>query len=98
MASLGPVRTIAVAGTHVISQMKKNLAARAKTKAIQPTRQTFSMSPVWWLQKVMQDWGNSFKKSCKTGEILTFVSVSKNTMPLQRFRTLSFTNAMMNYR
>ena len=59
MASLGPVRTIAVAGTHVISQMKKNLAARAKTKAIQPTRQTFSMSPVWWLQKVMQDWGNS---------------------------------------
>jgi len=37
----GLVRTIVVAGTHVISQMEKNSAARAKIKVIQPTLQTF---------------------------------------------------------
>jgi len=42
MASLGLVRTIAVAGTHVISQMEKNSAARAKIKVIQPTLQPFA--------------------------------------------------------
>jgi len=42
MASLGLVRTIAVAGTHVMSQMEKISAARAKIKVIQPTIQTFA--------------------------------------------------------
>jgi len=42
MASLGLVRTIAVAGTHVMSQMEKISAARAKIKVIQPTLQTFA--------------------------------------------------------
>jgi len=42
MASLGLLRTIAVAGTHVISQMEKISATRAKIKVIQSTLQTFS--------------------------------------------------------
>jgi len=42
MASLGLVRTIAVAGTHVISQIEKFSAARAKIKVIQPTLQAFA--------------------------------------------------------
>jgi len=42
MASLGLVRTIAVAGTHVISQMEKISAARVKIKVIQPTLLTFA--------------------------------------------------------
>jgi len=42
MASLGLVRTIAVAGMHVISQMEKISAAQAKIKTIQPTLQIFA--------------------------------------------------------
>ena len=42
MALLGLVHTTAVAGTHVISQMEKFSAARAKIKVIQPALQTFA--------------------------------------------------------
>jgi len=42
MALLGLVHTTAVAGTHVISQMEKFSAARAKIKVIQHALQTFA--------------------------------------------------------